>query len=218
MVGYPRLARCTHSPRLVCALLTSFSLWRVRWVCGTGGFVYFRERDEDEIRKLKQKMREARALEQIRAIRGRSDRKLWGKLQYLLNDHGSGEHEISHRLIPTMQTLEEPESGLFLQPLQVNILSEGNGLHFDGPHSFDRPGEQFGSPTMAIRPTEIMRHPVTIEKLRRCGALSFSWMPSLGPHGAFAYFFADRAKDCFFCIDEMPTHIRETQRRGSVYE
>lgn len=99
------------------------------------------------------------------------------------------------------------------QALQVNILkgSGGRGLNFSGAYSFDEPPSEVVAitrknepslitPSMTIqRPPSELRHYVTLSVLREHGAQQFTWMPKLGPHGSFAYFYADSTMDCFFC-------------------
>ena len=46
------------------------------------------------------------------------------------------------------------------------------------------------------------RHTVTLPDLAKCGMQKFAWMPDVGPHGAFAYFYAESSNDCYFTLRE----------------
>ena len=85
--------------------------------------------------------------------------------------------------------------------LRVNVFakSDGRGLTFDGPFSFDAPP---GGVPVERAPKEA-RHGVTLPELLKCGIYHFAWMPEVGAHGAFGYFYANSVNDCFFTLQKV---------------
>jgi len=85
--------------------------------------------------------------------------------------------------------------GNSLELLSLNVLvkSDGRGLTFSGPVTFDN------EPTVP-RPPISEQSAVTLPQLMKCGIQKFSWMPQAGEHGAFGYFYADPAMDCFYTV------------------
>lgn len=94
------------------------------------------------------------------------------------------------------------EGGGEFRIVQVNVLakSDGRGLIFE--ERARRFSSSTDNPHNIQRPPLDQRHNVTLPQLMVCGVQQFVWLPDVGPHGGFAYFYADEDNDCFFVLKE----------------